>query len=180
MTTARHHADCELPQAIGARHFGERKKPADLARFSEVRYTARVVRFCEITKQTTAAAAVTAASKRTRRIFTRSRAVKNLLLASCLAVAGLFAFSSSAAKADHWDHGGHHGGGWHSGHGHGGYRYSPRYVYRPYPVYRSYPVYAPYPVYRPYPVYETYYYDSYPSTNLFIGGRNFSFGVSGF
>jgi hypothetical protein len=46
------------------------------------------------------------------------------------------------------------------------YQIAPRYVYRPYPAYSAYS-------------YQPYYY-SYPSSSLYIGGRNFSFGLSGF
>jgi hypothetical protein len=49
-------------------------------------------------------------------------------------------------------------------------------VYRPYSVYSAYPVYGGYPVYQSY----NYGYYPYPSSSLYIGGRNFSFGISGF
>jgi hypothetical protein len=44
------------------------------------------------------------------------------------------------------------------------------------------PYYSPRVVYHQYPVYRTYgYYPyAYPSSSLFIGGRNFAFGISGF
>lgn len=112
--------------------------------------------------------------------------MKKLLLASCLAVAGLFALSGSDALAQgrhhghghhghghhghghhgHYGHHGHHGHWNHGGHWHGGHvhYYSPPVVYRQYPVYRTY----------------GYYPYAYPSSSLFIGGRNFSFGISGF
>ncbi len=109
--------------------------------------------------------------------------MKKLFLASCLTVAGLFALQTNEAKADHQHHGhGHYGHAHHGhaqhyghyGHIHSGYQFAPRYVYRPYSVYQ------PYPVYRSYPVYQAPYYDYYPSSSLYIGGRNFSFGISGF
>jgi hypothetical protein len=109
---------------------------------------------------------------------------KHLFLAVSLAIVGMFVTGARAEAGG--PHGGHYGhghsnyGGWHGGHvqhvqpGHwhgGGYGYSVRQYY-----------YPPAVVYRPAPVYPVYPYGYYPSpsTSLYIGGRNFSFGISGF
>jgi hypothetical protein len=117
--------------------------------------------------------------------------VKKFILASCLAVAGIFAFSAPEALAGGGHHGHHHHGHYHGGHGvfYGGGHYHPGRFYGG-PVYGSPWVggytsyyYSPQVVYRPYPVYPSYGYApyyAYPSSSLFIGGRNFAFGISGF
>jgi hypothetical protein len=115
--------------------------------------------------------------------------VKHSILAACLSIAALFAWSAPEANADHWHHGhGHHHGHYHhGGYGHwhpgaypvGGYwtgYYGPR-VSRVY----SYPSYYAPPVQYYAPPVQVYHYDYYrPQNSLFIGGRNFSFGLEGF
>jgi hypothetical protein len=108
------------------------------------------------------------------------RAVRNLILVSCLAAAAAIAFSNSEAWADHAyrSYGyygprqtGYAGFNWHNP----GY-FFPRHVYRPYAVYQPYPVYNSYSVHRSYGY--APYYDY--SNNVYISGPNFNFGVSGY
>lgn len=97
--------------------------------------------------------------------------MKNLLLAGCLSIAGIFAFSGEVAKADHGHHGYHYSGHLGYGHGHGQYYYRPYYGH----VYHSYPRYYDY-----YPSYRVYHYDYYrPYNHLSIQGRNFGFSIGG-
>jgi hypothetical protein len=115
--------------------------------------------------------------------------VKNTFLAACLTVAALFAWSASEANADHWHHG-HHNHGHHHGHSHyGHYHHHGNWHPGAYPVGGYWTGYFGPPVSRVYsypsyyyaPPVQVYHYDYYrPQNSLFIGGRNFAFGIDGF